>query len=90
MLCLGIANWYLINFFVAFGSCCSYCFWVCNIALNTIAEVKPQASSSAVIKSLQFKWNDILQVIPNCESLFIPLCTAINTIFYPLTGGPVS
>ena len=59
--------------------------------LSNVAIGEPQASFAALARSLQFEWNHIQRVIPECGTLFAPLQHAINSIFYPsLFGGAVS
>ena len=63
----------------------------CIQSLSDVAIGEPQASFAALASSLQFKWNHIQWVIPECGTLFAPLQHAINSIFYPsLFGGAVS
>jgi len=63
----------------------------CIQQLSDVATVEPQASFAALAGSLQFEWNHIQQVVPECGSLFAPLQHAINSIFYlALFGGTVS
>ena len=63
----------------------------CIQQLSDVALVEPQASFAALARSLQFEWNHIQRVIPECGTLFAPLQHAINSIFYPaLFGGAVS
>jgi len=63
----------------------------CIQQLSDVAIVEPQASFVAMARSLQFEWNHIQWVVPECGSLFAPLQHAINSIFYPaLFGGAVS
>ena len=63
----------------------------CIQSLSDVAISEPQASFAALARSLQFEWNHIQWVIPECGTLFAPLLHAINSIFYPsLFGGTVS
>ena len=63
----------------------------CIQSLSDVAIGEPQASFAALARSLQFEWNHIQQVIPECGTLFASLQHAINSIFYPsLFGGTVS
>ena len=63
----------------------------CIQSLSDVAISEPQASFAALARSLQFEWNHIQRVIPECGTLFAPLLHAINSIFYPsLFGGTVS
>ena len=63
----------------------------CIHSLSDFAIGEPQASFAALARSLQFEWNHIQGVIPECGTLFAPLQHAINSIFYPsLFGGAVT
>jgi len=63
----------------------------CIQQLSDVTIAEPQASFAALARSLQFKWNHIQRVVPECESLFAPLQHAINSIFYlAFFGGAVS
>ena len=63
----------------------------CIQSLSDVAIGELQASFVALARSLQFEWNHIQRVIPECGTLFAPLQHAINSIFYPsLFGGAVS
>ena len=63
----------------------------CGVNVFDVAIGEPQASFAALARSLQFEWNHIQRVIPECGTLFAPLQHAINSIFYPsLFGGAVS
>ena len=63
----------------------------CIQSLSDVAISESQASFAALARSLQFEWNHIQRVIPECGTLFAPLLHAINSIFYPsLFGGTVS
>ena len=63
----------------------------CIQSLSDVAIDEPQALFAALARSLQFEWNHIQWVIPECGTLFAPLQHAINSIFYPsLFGGAVS
>ena len=63
----------------------------CIQSLSDVAISEPQASFAALARSLQFEWNHIQRVIPECGALFAPLLHAINSIFYlSLFGGTVS
>ena len=63
----------------------------CIQSLSNVAIGEPQASLTALARSLQFEWNHIQRVIPECGTLFVPLQHAINSTFYPsLFGGSVS
>ena len=63
----------------------------CIQSLFDVAIGELQASFAALARSLQFEWNHIQRVIPECGTLFAPLQHAINSIFYPsLFGGTVS
>ena len=62
----------------------------CIQNLSDVAIGEPQASFAALAWSLQFEWNHIQRVIPECGILFAPLQHTINSIFYPsLFGGAV-
>jgi len=54
----------------------------CIQQLSEVAIVQLQASFAAMARSLQFEWNHIQWVVPECGSLFAPLQHAINSIFY--------
>ena len=62
----------------------------CIQSLSDVAIGEPQASFAALARSLQYEWNHIHQVIPECVTLFAPLQHAINSIFYPSLFGAVS
>jgi len=63
----------------------------CIQQFSDVTIVEPQASFTALARSLQFEWNHIQWVVLECRSLFAPLQHAINSIFYPaLFGGAIS
>jgi hypothetical protein len=55
----------------------------CIEKLTEIAKSQPQAAFSALTKSLQCEWNYYQRVIPDCESFFQPLETALKEKFIP-------
>ena len=63
----------------------------CIQQLSDVPITEPQAAFAALTRSLQFEWNHIQWMIPDCGTLFSPLQCAIDSIFYPaLFGGAVS
>ena len=62
--------------------------WVSELdRLTKIAEVQPQAAFAAFTKSLQFKWNYLQHVVPDCDALYKELKFNISNTFLPSVFG---
>ena len=62
--------------------------WVSELdRLTTIAEVQPQAAFAAFTKSLQFKWNYLQRLVPDCDALYKELEFNISNKFLPSVFG---
>jgi len=57
------------------------------LMLLHVTVVEPQALFAVLARSLQFEWNHIHWVVPECGSLFALLQHAINTMFYSALFG---
>ena len=55
--------------------------------LSAVAESQPQATFSAVTKSLQFEWTFIMRVIRDCGPLFSELEKCLSSNFIPALFG---
>ena len=47
-----------------------------------MADKEPQVAFSALMKSLQCKWQCLSHVIPDCGSLFAPLDEVLTSVFF--------
>ena len=62
----------------------------CVEKLAVAAALQPQAGYAALSKSLQFEWQFLQRVVPNCGDHFTPLGDRINNSFWPsLFGGGI-